>query len=278
MPVAPTRQAARKHDVVIFARFLGQAPAVACAELVAHSRGQANALALAFRQHEQQRCAAAASINRRLATLRRIVALANRLELVEWSLTVDDLTVTSHRDTRGPGDDGWRKLWAAAVARGDTPKARRDRVLLRLLHTNALRRSEAIALDDPTTLTLTACASRSRGRVKETTSRGVTIPTLSSVTGARVARLAAAEVPGPLFTSHPRVDAEHHFELVERVNKLRAAGRSCDVAELLNDEGLRTPTGRRVVAPTTGERGGSGDEGREADGRPGRQFHSRGDV
>ena len=55
--------------------------------------------------------------------------------------------MTSYRDTRGPGHDGWRRLWSFAEALGDSQKARRDRAVLRLLYDRGLRRGELVVLD-----------------------------------------------------------------------------------------------------------------------------------
>ena len=121
---SPHTRAGRDHDCRGFARFLGQAdPAAALALFVASGRANGNAIALAYRRSELDRGCAAATVNRRLATLRRAVRLARRFELIDWEIDIEDLRVVKRRDTRGPGDSGWRALWKAALDRGDSPKA-----------------------------------------------------------------------------------------------------------------------------------------------------------
>ena len=141
-----TTRIARVRDVADLARFLGLAdPELATAALVAGGPGHGNALALGYRQGMQGRGLAAATINRRLKTCRRAVFLARRLGLIAWALDVDAMPDAPYRDTTGPGHDGWLRLKDAA--RGDRPKARRDRAMLLLLHDAALRRGELLALD-----------------------------------------------------------------------------------------------------------------------------------
>ena len=139
---------ARVQDVADLARFLGRPdPELAAAAVVAGGAGPGNALALAYRAHMQARGLAAATINRRLSTVRRVVELARRFGLADWALDVEGLRAAAYRDTTGPGREGFQRLRAAAADAGDTPKARRDRALLRLLHDLGLRRGEVLALD-----------------------------------------------------------------------------------------------------------------------------------
>jgi integrase/recombinase XerC len=86
------------------------------------------------------------TINRRLATLRSLVKLANTQGLVTGTLSVKNMPVPSYRDTYGPGRDGFRAMLEAAGAQPG-PKGLRDVALLRLLHDLGLRRSEAVRLD-----------------------------------------------------------------------------------------------------------------------------------
>ena len=86
------------------------------------------------------------TINRRLATLRSLVKLANTHGLVPWTLSIENVPVQPYCDTGGPDRDGLRAMLAAAGAQPG-PKGLRDVALLRLLHDLGLRRSEAVRLD-----------------------------------------------------------------------------------------------------------------------------------
>lgn len=119
----------------------------AIALLVTVEPGIANALGLDYRADMlETRKLAPATINRRLATLRSIVTLAQTLGLATSPLNVRGVKSQTYRDTKGPGEEGFQKVMAAMAAREDE-KAIRDRAILRLLFELALRRGEVAALD-----------------------------------------------------------------------------------------------------------------------------------
>jgi len=97
-------------------------------------------------QHLLERGLAPATVNRRLAALRSLVALARTLGLVGWTLEVGSVKAERYRDTRGPGVAAVRRLLAAVEGRVD-PKALRDRAILRLLFDLGLRRAEVVGFD-----------------------------------------------------------------------------------------------------------------------------------
>jgi len=135
-------------DLEDFARFVGAASASAAVEaLLGWTLGTANAAALGYRNHLTGRGLSSSTTARRLAALRSVVRCGRMLGRVAWTLDVDSPKAVRYRDTAGPGVSGWSAIWAAAVAAGDGPKARRDRAILRLLHDRALRRGELAALD-----------------------------------------------------------------------------------------------------------------------------------
>lgn len=197
----PTRRA-RTQDVADLGRFLGLAePAAVCQLLVAGDSGQANALGLAYRDSMQSRQLSAATINRRLSTLRRLVALARRFNLISWEIDLDGLQAAPYRDTRGPGLDGWRRLWEAATAAGDGRRAVRDRAIIRLTYSNALRRAELVGIDlADVDLDGMRVAIKGKGR---TAKEWVTI---SATTAAALAEWIGVRgnEPGPLFLNCDR--------------------------------------------------------------------------
>jgi integrase/recombinase XerC len=110
------------------------------------SAGLASVYAWSYRSEMIKRELPYTTINRRLATLRSLVKLANTHGLVTWTLPVENVPVQPYRDTGGPDRDGFRALLEAAGAQSG-PKGLRDVALLRLLHDLGLRRSEAVRLD-----------------------------------------------------------------------------------------------------------------------------------
>lgn len=144
---SPRTLRAYAADLEAFRAWTGAATTAAAAQLLlAQGHGPANAVGLAYRAELLERGLAPATVNRRLASLRSLVALARTLGLVPWSLEVSGVRAEAYRDTRGPGKAGVRALLATAADRED-PKGLRDQALVRVLHDLALRRGEAVALD-----------------------------------------------------------------------------------------------------------------------------------
>jgi len=137
---------AYRRDLEAFQAQL-DAPTVgeAVGALLAGGHGAANGVALTYRAGMVERGLSPATINRRLAALRSLVALANKVGVVPWTLAIENVRGASYRDTRGRGTDGYRALVEAAKAQGGT-KAARDVPILRLLGDLGLRRAEAVEL------------------------------------------------------------------------------------------------------------------------------------
>lgn len=136
-----------RSDMEIFARFIG-APngADAGKHLMSLSNGEANLLALEFRNHMAKQGHASASVNRRLAALRSFTKAARKVGLIPWVLEVDRLPAQPYRDTRGPGHDGFKAM-LDELAKRDDAKAARDIAIIRLLGERGLRSKEVAGLD-----------------------------------------------------------------------------------------------------------------------------------
>lgn len=117
----------------------------AAEELLTSDPGRANEIGLEYRHNLQERKLAPATVNLRLAALRSLVKLARKLGMVTWTLEVDNMPVEAYRDTAGPGLAGVVALLKAVVGR--TPKAKRDRAVLRMIYDLGLRRGELVNLD-----------------------------------------------------------------------------------------------------------------------------------
>lgn len=138
---------AYRKDLEDFQAFIG-APSLQAAGVVLTSSGSgpANALALAYRVHLQERGLAPNTVNRRLAALRSLVKLGRVLGVVSWSLEVEGMKAAPYRDTRGCGVEGFLKMMESLEAGLDS-KTIRDRAILRLLFGQVLRRGEVVTLD-----------------------------------------------------------------------------------------------------------------------------------
>ncbi len=133
-------------DLRRFADFL-EAKTVdgAVAELIGGGNGQAYELASLYRAHLRER-SAAATINRRLATLRSLTSTARNIGIIAWSLTIKPLPTQPLRDSTGPGRSNVRRMIEFAKATGGL-KGYRDTAILYLLYGLALRRGEVVELD-----------------------------------------------------------------------------------------------------------------------------------
>jgi len=192
---------AYRRDLEDFRRFAGVPTAAhAAALLLAHGHGAANGLALGYLAHLTDRGLAAATINRRLAALRSLVKIARTLGFVAWALEVSNVKSQGYRDTRGPGDKGYRAL-LAVLDRRHGPAGRRDRAAIRLLFDLALRRAEVVSLDVAhVDLPKSVVWVRGKGQTER-------VPlTLPAPTHAALAAWLAVRgtAPGPLFTNFDR--------------------------------------------------------------------------
>lgn len=163
--------------------------------LLSRGHGEANGLTLEYRTALLGRGLSPATVNRRLAAIRSLVALARTLGIVPWMLEVSGVKSERYRDTRGPGLDGFRALLRLLDGRQDR-KAIRDRAILRLLFDLALRRGEVVGLDlEDLDLDVGTLAVLGKGRSEKIR---LTLPeptreSLRAWVGAR------GSEPGPLF-------------------------------------------------------------------------------
>ena len=134
-------------DLSDFAHFAGQSDRQNALQLlVTLPQGRANALAHEYKADMVARSLSSATVNRRLATLRSAVKLANVVGLVNWSLSVENEKSQKYRDTKGTGTSGFLSL-VKTVQERTCPKAIRDVAILHLLYDLALRRGEVAALN-----------------------------------------------------------------------------------------------------------------------------------
>ncbi len=135
-------------DLADFAAFLGVPDQrSALGVMVQLKAGQANSLALRYRQTLIAAGKSPNTVNRRLATLRSATKLARTIGAITWSLEIENEPAHSYRDTSGPGLYAIRRMLKAAAAQPHAAKAARDTAILRLLFDLALRRKELVGLN-----------------------------------------------------------------------------------------------------------------------------------
>lgn len=227
-------------------------PAAALDTLFSFSHGNANAAVLSYRAHLLKRQLAPSTINTRLAALRSACKLCRQLGKITWSLEVESPRSVTYRDTRGPGDDGWKAMHARAKELATTPAGRRNFAIVRLLHDLGLRRGEVVALDlVDVELDRSRLAILGKGKTQRTY---LTIPRPTRI--ALEAWLAdRGKIPGPVFhrldnaapgASPGRLTGESVRQLVATL------GRGASLPRPVRPHGLRHQAITQVLDMTGG--------------------------
>ncbi len=185
-----------------FALFLGvELPESAARLFLSAGQGGANAIALRYRANMVERDLAASTINSRLSAIRSLVQLARTVGLVSWSIEVRNVKSSTYRDTRGPGQNGVRRILGQAAAHRSDAHAARDVALVRLMYDLGLRRGSVVALDlDDVDLDSGRVVLKVKG---ETDRQFRTMPPQTIDAMRRWLELRGIE-PGPLFTNFDR--------------------------------------------------------------------------
>ena len=145
---SPATLRAYRQDLEDVREFLNAPTVEQAAQLfIAKPHGEANLTALNFKAWLKLKGLSPTSINRKLAGLRSLVKLARTLGLIHWQLEVPNETTEPYRDTRGPGEEAFKKMLKKAGECRNEVKAIRDTAILRLMHDLALRRSSLVNLD-----------------------------------------------------------------------------------------------------------------------------------
>jgi len=218
-----------------YAAFIG-APSVgeAARALLAGTAGDAQRVALSWRNAMVAAELAPLTVNSRLAALRALVALARLQGLVSWSIEVRGVGAEVLRDTRGPGRRGVRAL-LEEVERAATPKELRDRAIVRLMTDLGLRRGEVCSLDvEDADLVAGTIAVLGKGRSAKTrlTLPAPTKTALVAWIGARGAE------PGALFVNFERRGARTRLTGTSVARIVRGLGAAAGV-EALHPHALR---------------------------------------
>jgi integrase/recombinase XerC len=136
-----------RQGLEAFQKFLG-VPSVEAAsgQLLAMKHGDANKVALDFKNWLIKNGRKAATVNTRLSALRSLVDLARTVGIVPWNLEVKNMREEKYRDTSGPGLDLILSK-VRELSKIKEPKAARDATIIALMGFLALRRGEVVKLD-----------------------------------------------------------------------------------------------------------------------------------
>jgi integrase/recombinase XerC len=246
---AVTTVRAYRTDLQSWGAWMGLDAPQALEQLLKLDAGAANAMAMAYRAHMKEQGLAPATVNRRLAALRSVVDAARAVGMVSWALDVQGLRAQSYRDTRGPGVAGYRAMLDAVA--GDSVQHTRDRALLALLYTMALRRAEVVGLDvadvdlDGSRLWILGKGRTQREAVSMPPQTQAVLQTWLSVRG---------DAPGPVFVSldrRARAGALERITLNAVTRRVRDIGRAAGVR--VTPHGLRHAGITRALDLTQGD-------------------------
>lgn len=139
---------AYERDLKDFFQFLGYdepSPQVV-AEFLRLPRFDAQTIVLGYKAHLIDKKLSEATLNRRLAAIKSLVAFARKLGKCDYTLEdVKGEKLKAYRDTTGVDVDTYKKI--LSICDRTTLKGKRDYAMLRLLWGNALRRSEVVGCD-----------------------------------------------------------------------------------------------------------------------------------
>ena len=193
-------QSAYRADLRDFAEFLGKRCAQSASDwLLRHPHGDANYVVLSYRNNLRERGLATATINRRIAAIRSMVAFANTIGLISWKLDIGNIEHQAYKNVTGLAPESFKLLLDTTRQQKYTDKAARDTAILLLMHDLGLRRKEVVGLDYPTDVNfqMTKIWILGKGRTqKESLSLpGVTLTALTDWINIR------GDWEGPVFVS-----------------------------------------------------------------------------
>ena len=136
-----------RQGLEAFAKFIGaRSVEEASGILLSNRPGDANKLALDFKNSMINDGYTAATINTRLAAVRSLVALGKMLGISAWDLEVRGVPEEKYRDTSGPGLAKIIVIIKELRAQND-PKSARDAAIIGLMGMMGLREKEVVGLN-----------------------------------------------------------------------------------------------------------------------------------
>lgn len=138
---------AYNKDLSALAYFLGRAKAEEAGSwLLSTTSAEVNLVAATWQRKMLSSGLSPATVNRRIAAVRSLLALGRALGATASEIRLGDLRTCPTRDTRGPGAEAVAQM-VELLEQEETPKARRDLAILRLLYDLGLRRAETVSID-----------------------------------------------------------------------------------------------------------------------------------
>lgn len=143
--LTPSTRRTYEWNIGTYAKFSGhESSAAAIGALVAGGPGDAFAALTQWKMDLIEKGYAPSTINLALMSVRSLLSFVADCGLIHWRVKVRPVKA-AQKDMRGPGREGVAKLFA--VRTDATPMALRDRAMVRMLFSAALRRAEVSSLN-----------------------------------------------------------------------------------------------------------------------------------
>jgi integrase/recombinase XerC len=138
---------AYKADLKAFSEYLNHSDSELCiGQILQSSQVEVFRHVLFYKNWMLDKGMASNTINRRLAAIRSLMKLAHSLGIISFELSIPNIKVTLLRDTRGPRNFEIQKIFRYLDTES-SPRAIRNRAIIRMLFDLALRASELVNLD-----------------------------------------------------------------------------------------------------------------------------------
>lgn len=143
--LTPTTRRTYEWNIAAYAKFSGhESSAAAIGALVAGGPGEAFVGLTRWKSSMVDHGYAPSTVNLALMSVRSLLSFVADCGLIHWRVKVRPVKA-AQKDMRGPGREGVAKLFS--VRTDSTPMALRDRAMIRMLFSAALRRAEVSSLD-----------------------------------------------------------------------------------------------------------------------------------
>ena len=138
---------AYRKDLIALADFMSSLSAEeAGVRLLSATSSEVNLIAATWQRQMLSSGLSTATVNRRIAALRSLLALGRALGVTASEIRLGDLRTCPTRDTRGPGAKAVAQM-VELLEQEKTLKSLRDLAILRLLYDLGLRRAEVVSID-----------------------------------------------------------------------------------------------------------------------------------
>ena len=234
-------------------------------QFVQLGRIEAIAKLASYREAQREAGLSAATINRRLASVKAMVKQAQTLELCDWSLAeVKGLKSEAYRDTSGVDAEAYGKI--LELIDRSSLKGKRDFALMHLLFTSALRRAEAAEVSlkdfDSHAMTLSIMGKGKSERVKVDLAPD-TVAALDAWMSAR------GDVPqkAPMFIAVDRCQHGHRLSTTSIYRVVRARAKAAGVSSQFSPHKIRHSSITAYLESSDGDIRGAQNLARHADPR-----------